>query len=385
MWEAVSEGGSAIRPLRPVTLVLLLVVLPAPLRPPRLVADVVHLKAGRVLEGEVGDVETDGVVEVRIGGGATVRVDRSEVLRIDRKPSPMQLFDARFENVAAGEIEPLVELLVMAREKRLRGRARKAAEHILRIDPNHELARWTLGYVVFRNRWALEADLRQRGDLVRVDGEWMTRDDEKRRHSEEARREVEELLTLVESENGRILGYAVKELGRRVTSRDPAAIEVLGERLVDRRLAVRLVAAAELGHVRVDASDAGPFRADRIARQLHRLAMTETSPEIRQLLHGTGSRQGTLATFHPQESFRLALAESASATASQEIERIAEILVTAAKKAWMPELCRAAAAGDGNPAARLALKRILRVDLGFDASRWLDEWERRRGEFQDVE
>ena len=123
--------------------------------PPRVAADVVHLKAGRLLEGEVRAVGAD-LVEVRVGGGAVVRLKRDDILRIDRKPSPMAVFDARFASLDGREIEPLVELLVMAREKRMRKRARRAAERILRIDSNHELARWTLGYVVFRNRWVLE-------------------------------------------------------------------------------------------------------------------------------------------------------------------------------------------------------------------------------------
>ena len=51
----------------------------------------------------------------------------------------------------------------------------------------------------------------------------------------------------------------------------------------------------------------------------------------------------------------------------------------------MPELCRAVAAGDGNPAVRRALTKILQVDLGSDAVGWLRHWEQRKGEFQDVE
>ena len=204
-----------IRLLRPVT-VIALVAMSSVLCRARVRADVVHLKAGRLLEGEVRPVGPDGTVEVRMGGGAVVRVKQSDILRIDRKPSPTQLFDARFKNLPEGEIEPLVELLVLGREALLRKRSRKAAEHILKIDPNHELARWTLGYVVFRNRWVLEAGLRKRNDLVRVDGEWMTREGKKRRQREAARREIEELLALVESENRRIRSYAIKELGRRI-------------------------------------------------------------------------------------------------------------------------------------------------------------------------
>ncbi len=184
--------------LRPVTLIVLVAVSSVLCRA-RVRADVVHLKVGRLIEGEVQPAGTDGVVEVRMGGGAVVRLKASDILRIDHKPSPSQVFDARFTNIPDGEIEPLVELLVMAREKLLRKRSRKAAEHILKVDSNHELARWTLGYVVFRNRWVLGAELRKRDDLVRVDGEWMTREDEKRRQREGARGEVEALLALVES------------------------------------------------------------------------------------------------------------------------------------------------------------------------------------------
>ena len=50
----------------------------------------------------------------------------------------------------------------------------------------------------------------------------------------------------------------------------------------------------------------------------------------------------------------------------------------------MPDLCRAVAAGEGNAAARLALKKILQVDLEFDAGKWLRLWEERESEFHDV-
>ncbi len=346
-------------------------------------ADIVHLKTGRSLEGEVRPGSGEGIVEVRMGGGAVVRVKEQDILRIERKPSPMQLFDARFATVPEGEIEPLVELLVMAREKRLRRRAKSAARRILTVDPNHELARWTLGYVVFRNRWVLDAELRKKKDLVRVGGEWMTRQDQKLRQREEARREVEELLTLVESDNRRIRTYAVKELQRRVQRRDPLAVEVLGDRLADRRVAVRLIAVAGLGQFRLR-GEAKRFGAVKVARQLHRLALEEKDPAVRQLLHGTERRLGTLSTFYPRENFRHALKSSESAVDTDEVERLAAVINTTVQKAWVPELCRAVAGAGGRPAVRLALRKTFGTDFGYDAAKWLRHWESRQDDFHDV-
>ncbi len=358
---------------------------------PSVLGDELRLKNGKVFEGELIPVDEDGRIGIRLGNGAVVRFPESEVASTVTKESPIARFDrqfARLVSVRSGDeaLEPLVRLLVWAREKKLRGRAEKAAERILAIDSNHELARWTLGYVVFQNRWVKKKDLRRRKDLVEVDGEWMTRAEKARREREERAREVRSVLALLESPNGILRQYAIEELAGRTRKRDAVAIATLGERVRDRNAVLRAVVLAQLAEVPVKtARDIERFDARRIALELHRLGLVETDPTVRPLLRRAVTR------FFPEESFRLAIDESAvappaggrAATETRE-RRIAELLELSVQKAWVPKLCRAVSDGGERPAVRRALVRIFGEDFGYDASKWLAHWRARASEFRDV-
>lgn len=346
---------------------------------PALIADVVHLKSGIRLEGEVRFEKSAKVVQLRLNNGSIVRYSRDQVERIEYRPSPQKEFDERLKRLPPDDLPRLVELLVWAREKRLRDGVRGVAERLLRIDPHHPLAREALGYVVFKNRWILESELRQEPGLVRFDDEWMTKDERRRRQSAAAIREIEELVELVNSTNGVIRSYALEEIAARVKKSNFTIAEVFGRKLTDSSAAVRVVALISLGSMRVGGGgEAQRSRGGRVAMALHQLALRETNPSIRKQL-----RQ-TIARFYPRENFRLALSDAPNATAV-EAERLAGILVATLRKSWVPELCGRVADNGGLLAVRIALRRLLGEDLGYDAAGWLKLWRRRQQDFQDVD
>jgi hypothetical protein len=134
-------------------------------------ADVVHLKAGGTLEGEVTETENDVIVRLPAG---EVRLPRQSVLRIERKPSVMQEYGKRAAALQHDDTAGHYELGVWARQQGLETQARAHFQTVIALDPNHAGAREALGYRLVEGRWMTEADeMRARG-LVFHDGQWMS-------------------------------------------------------------------------------------------------------------------------------------------------------------------------------------------------------------------
>ena len=79
---------------------------------PGALADIVHLKSGRTVEGTTAPGKKPGTIEVRTGGGVVMTIPSSEILRIEKKQSPADQFDERLRGLALGDIEAARELLV---------------------------------------------------------------------------------------------------------------------------------------------------------------------------------------------------------------------------------------------------------------------------------
>jgi len=144
-------------------------------------ADVVHLKDGRRVEGVVIE-ETSTVVKVKTRL-AVLEFKPSEVDRIVRKKTKQQEFDERWE--AAKTADELFELGKWAEEKHLRKEARRAMNKAVELDPKHRGANTWLGFVEYEGEWMTpeerdarlaadhEAKMRERG-LVRYGDRWVT-------------------------------------------------------------------------------------------------------------------------------------------------------------------------------------------------------------------
>lgn len=341
---------------------------------PEASGDVVHLKSGRTIEGTTAPGRKAGTMEVRTGGGVVMTIPTSDILRIEKKRSPAEEFDARLGALPAGEIEPARELLVFARDKKLTNRVRLVARRILRVDPDDELARQALGYVVFRNRWILESDLRRKQGLVRFRGEWMTESEKTTLIENEAAAELEELLDLVDSENLYVQEFSIRKI---LSRKDPVARKVFHAHLTDPRRIPRMVAIR--GMVNFPVEGGGDAVDREAARDLHGLALEEKSPEVLKVLFPT------LARYCPAENFRLArntLLRSDDATTRR---RAAEVLYYTLRVATVPVLCRTLVTSDGkrHPEVREVLRRALGVDHGMDVDAWLRFWEANRHRFTD--
>ncbi len=146
-------------------------------------ADVVYLKTGGTLEGEIVS-ETADVVRIKTRLG-TVDVDRSRIDRIEHKKTVAQQMREKRAALKADDAEGHFQLARWAEENGLRKDARQLYVKACKIDPKHAGANEALGRVEYGGEWMtpeqrvrrMELDeavrMRARG-LVEHDGKWVT-------------------------------------------------------------------------------------------------------------------------------------------------------------------------------------------------------------------
>ena len=238
-------------------------------------ADIVRLKNGNVLEGRVRVIDGGASYEVTSEEGSTVTVPAANVVEHIRKEAPIDAFRRRLERLDDGgiesdELDDLVELAAWAEGKGLRRTARAAYRRILRIDPHQTMARDRLGYVLYRNRWALRRELEQQG-LVRSRGIWMTPEEAARRREQVAIDEFRALLADVHDENPYLRDLAMRRL---FEYEDERLLRYLGELIGGEDPLDRMIAARVLGNL--------PF--ERAARRIYTALLVESRNEARQAM-----------------------------------------------------------------------------------------------------
>ncbi|HLU49286.1 MAG TPA: hypothetical protein VK116_14420, partial [Planctomycetota bacterium] len=303
----------------------------------RAFADVLHLRDGTSVEGRVEVDEKTKVYRVTTASGVVAEFPADRVVRHEKRQTAFDEFDRRWRETDKSDRDALLRLALWTREKGLRSELRRVAQSVLRLDPNNEVARAALGYVVFENRWVLESELRKKhGELglVKFEGEWMTTAEKERRLTEETAREVRDLFENVASKNRHLQEFAIERL---LAFRHPKGREILAPWLDDPREIVRIVAASALTSFAVPKSDrkSDPEAAEITRRIFDRLLGAESYAEAEGM---------TLALrfFQPRESFVLSLGVLREPKSDPtRLERAEEVAFQALRKAWVPELCRA--------------------------------------------
>lgn len=146
-------------------------------------ADIVHLKDGRKVEGEVVEKSaTKIVVKTKFGLSefATADVDR-----VEAKNTPEQELAARLAKADAADASALFDAYLYAKEQKLTSKGKDILKQIVKLEPDHEAARKELGHVKYNDKWIPEADakklaksdeekeMKDRG-LVRYKDKWVT-------------------------------------------------------------------------------------------------------------------------------------------------------------------------------------------------------------------
>jgi len=132
--------------------------------------DVVYLRNGGSLEGQVVPTE-DGVV-VKLPAGE-VRIAQAAIARIEKKPTALDEYQKRALALKQDDAEAQAKLGAWALSVGLKAQATEHFRKAIALDPNHANARQALGYRRVAGKWVNEdEEMRARG-LVRYEGQWM--------------------------------------------------------------------------------------------------------------------------------------------------------------------------------------------------------------------
>ena len=384
-------------------------------------ADVVYLQDGKTIEGKVtrNDLEKTYRIETTRG---TVIKPIGDVQRVVKAPLPQDVFLKRFASVDRESLDDLATLVTWTREKHLSSQKQKVCRLILKIDPNHEMARRELRYTVFENEWILEKELRKKQlqlGLVKYKGEWVSKDERERLEFKRDAQLLDTLFKSVQSDNRIVVDYAVRKIMGYDCQRP---YELFMPYLESPHEIVRMIAVSALAKFPVVGKDGEmkpSAKADEAAHKLYKLALTEPSPDVikatniclrlfypdetfRQALEtlvGTGDpggieRTGEIASrpAQPDETFRETLLEGGDPGIIERAGEIADFLLLKKRVPWVFNLLviPKAPAGGGitemkeNAKIRELLREALGADLGYNLAAWEKWWEENQDRFTDV-
>ena len=134
-------------------------------------ADVVRLKNGGSLEGQVVELDNEVIIKLPVG---EVRVSRDAVAAIEKKPGALDEYLKRAAKTKDDDPEAHYKLGLWARSVGLKRQAQEEFQKTLALKPDHEGAHRALGHRLVGGKWMTEEDeMRARG-LVKYKGQWMT-------------------------------------------------------------------------------------------------------------------------------------------------------------------------------------------------------------------
>lgn len=133
--------------------------------------DVVHLKNGGTLEGQVTLTQDGAIIRLPVG---EVRVSSDAIARIEKKETPLEEYLKRAAAIKEDDAEGHYKLGLWAQGAGLKAQAKDEFAKTLALKPDHEGAHQALGHRKVNGQWmTLEQEMQAKG-LVQRDGDWMT-------------------------------------------------------------------------------------------------------------------------------------------------------------------------------------------------------------------
>ncbi|MFO7897541.1 MAG: HEAT repeat domain-containing protein [Planctomycetota bacterium] len=216
-------------------------------------ADVIHLKSGGRIEGEIVE-QADGRVQIRtINNGIVTTVDEADIASVERRPTARNVYEDMAAKLAPDDAEGHYALGVWCERHRLRDEMRAEFIRTIQIDPDHERARKALGYVRTDKGWATREQAMKARGMVQVDGKWMTREEAEKRAESQRKRK---LLRTIDYAVGRIRFGAPEQSEkwhRWLSWFDDQALAWRIEALLEHdSVPIRLAACSSLGAMKYD-------------------------------------------------------------------------------------------------------------------------------------
>ena len=103
-----------------------------------------------------------------------VVLKKSEIARIEKGNSLEAEWTARRSAIKDKDIPARFRLALWAKDKGWTKKAREELEAILKLDPDHRGAHYTLGHVRYDGKWMTEDQAMKAQGYVKLDGRWVT-------------------------------------------------------------------------------------------------------------------------------------------------------------------------------------------------------------------
>jgi hypothetical protein len=167
-------------------------------------ADVVHLRGGGKITGEIV-AQTEDSVTIDIGGG-TMAVRSASIVGIEESVSPLQKYRARAAEIPADDIDAWRDLARWATGEALSSQAGEAWANVLAVLPDDPEANRALGMVQLGGRWVTEEEAYRERGFIQFEGQWMTPNERQRilserdARAEAERREIDAKIQEIEAE-----------------------------------------------------------------------------------------------------------------------------------------------------------------------------------------
>lgn len=136
-------------------------------------ADVVRLRNGGELRGTIVSPPNAQTVRVETLDGILVSVSQDEVTAMVKRSLEAERYVDLAREVE-DTVEARLELAKWCRANRLNTERREQMRAVLKLDPDNELARETLGYIYRDGHWLTEAAAKRADGFVKVGRRWVT-------------------------------------------------------------------------------------------------------------------------------------------------------------------------------------------------------------------
>jgi len=141
---------------------------------PAVFADIFVLESGGKIQGELLNRDEQPRTKYVVRSGAATINLPSEQVRETIHQSPADLEYARRAPVTADTVEAQWELAEWCRNNLLVKERRTHLRRIIEIDPNHQQARFALGYQFLKGGWITRSDARRNEGYELYNGKWRT-------------------------------------------------------------------------------------------------------------------------------------------------------------------------------------------------------------------
>jgi len=153
---------------------LILIALFLAASPSRLPADIFVLESGGRIEGEWLNRDEQPLTKYAIRtSGVTLNLPAGAVRETIRQ-SPAELEYSKLAPVAADTVEGQWELAEWCRKNNLPRQREVHLQRVVELNPNHQQARFALGYQFVRGEWIIRSDARRQEGYEFYRGKWRT-------------------------------------------------------------------------------------------------------------------------------------------------------------------------------------------------------------------